>query len=168
MALNKSPEQGEANVNSASKNENVYAKLIKKYVSQKLNQKDARLAFVKDIDGSTSLSSDQLNDIKSFAQSNNEFMGLDISADTVSIASLKRESAAYLAQTQSKKLALREEFQSSYAISSADYTKYLSKAIDDISSESELNELLESDTLRHQLVVSEFPKKSLPARKIFS
>lgn len=168
MALNKNSETGEANVNAAPKKDNLYAQLIKKYVSKQLNQKDSRLTFVKDIDGASTLSSDRLDDIKSFAQSNNDFMWLEITADTISLASLKRESASFLAQVESKKAAIKAAFTSSYKMDSADYTKYLSWAIDNVSTESELSELLDSEKLRHELVLAHFPKGKIPNRNIFS
>lgn len=163
-----SHDSGEENINiSASDTTSKYDKLIKSYVWSKLSVKPERLSFAKKIQNTQSVPANILSEIEEYAGNSSEFSGTDINTDTVKINSLQREVWSFLVWIKSQQTSLRSIFLQEYDITAWEYTKYISGKVDDISSETELKTLLDSDILRDEFLHSIY-KKSIPKRRLVS
>jgi hypothetical protein len=80
----------EANDNYAPDN-NAYSKLVRSYVSQKLNKKSERLSFAKKINSSESIPDNILAEIEKYKETQTEFRSLEVNKDTLKVSDIKRE-----------------------------------------------------------------------------
>jgi len=157
----------EANDNYTPNDANKHSKLIRGYISQKLNNKSDRLRFAKKIDKSQTIWPDVISEIEQYRASKQEFTGLEVNADTIKLLDMKRELGGFLSSIQSKKTSLRATLLQEYDISSTDYTKNISSKVDAIESEQELEELLSTDTSRDEFLQKTY-KKNPPRRRLIT
>lgn len=164
---NSGDERVEANDNIAEANANKRSKIIRSYIWKKLTDKSQRLAFAKKIKKLDTTPNEVIQEIQQLKDANPEFAGIDITKDTIAIVDIKRELWGYLSGISSKITTLRSIFLQEYDISSQDYTKYILWPLQDISSEQELQDLLDADTSRDTFLATIY-KKNKPKRKLVS
>lgn len=158
----------EANVNAnPNESQNKYAKLIKWYVKERLNNTQERLWFAKYVTKANTISDDMLQEIEAYRASKTEFSGLDINTDSIKLWDIQRELWSFLAGIESQKATLRSTFLQEYDIDASEYTKNISWKIDNISSEIELQELQGSDIVRDEFLAKIY-KKGSPKRRLVS
>ncbi len=156
----------EANDNYTPDN-NAYSKLLRSYVSQKLNKKSERLSFAKKINNSESIPDSVLKELEKYKETQTEFRSLEINNDTLKVSDLKRELWWFLTSVHTKKQTLRDTFLREYDINSVEYTKNISSKIHDVDSEQELENLISSDIARDDFLSGIYKTKT-PKRRLIT
>ena len=166
---NTTPESREEQVNKVKSNQqNLYTRLVQKFVGEKLKNKSERFPFAKKISQETSISPETLEEIKKFAGKNPEFDGLEINEQKIQIPALQREVGVYIKNIQKKNMQLREIFLREYTISPSQYDDILHPEIEALESEVELNNLLASSQARKKFLQKKNPKNTPVLRDIFA
>ena len=154
------PEVNEG-VNTQKSWDNIYSKLTKKFVKEKLKNKSKRAWFVSSVNADWEMTPAILEQIRDFAGTDKDFDGLTIETSNITYASLQREIAGYTVTMNNNREQVKARFLQENQITADEYEKKISKKVSALE-EPELNSLLVRSTERTKLLQKIYGKNKVP------
>ena len=152
--------------NSQKDTSNIYAQLVRDYSKQKLKDPSTRSEYLRSLEGTTTVSSDIIEDIKKFATKDQEgdYDGLTISTDEIQYGALRRESAWFFASIASNRRSVKDIFLQEFDLTEAELSGKIDTPLNALS-ELEIQDLHDSEKTRKVFLEKYFWKGKLPKEK---